>query len=607
MLVQSFVERLRPLVGIKSWDYIILWKLSSDHRCIEWMECCCAGGENIKNGGEELIISFQCRDCIFPHPRIKSCDLLDQLPSSMPLDSGVHAQTLLSNQSGWLNYSHNCSDSSLSEETIGTRVLIPLSLGLLELFVTKQVSEDQQLIDFIRSQFNFFMEEQTITNNNNINNNINNNSETTDSFSSDLHPNNNNNNNNIFQHQIMTSSSDFPKVDNQINCMENNLPQDISIDRIHLSTNPNLQHQQFVVSSENGNGGIFLEGADFTPSIENNNNNNELDPTQMNEDSSNFRCENNRSDESDPNDDEFDAKYRRRTGKGPQSKNLRAERRRRKKLNDRLYSLRALVPNISKLDRASILGDAIDYVNELKKQAEDLQIELEERSDEEKMTGKDETDQNNVVVTQNGVTKCGPNKRGQGNFPNGFHSNNGIKSSKQNYREQLDDANDKVQQMEPQVEVFELDGNEFYVKVFCEHKSGGFVRLMEALNSLGLEVTNVNTTRHTCLVSSIFKVEQKNNESVEADHVKESLLELTRNPSRNIMWGNRPTSININDQSDEDGLMINNNNNINININIDNDYCVHHDQGGGHHHHHNHSLLHGVGGRQVNSHGHLQH
>lgn len=71
-----------------------------------------------------------------------------------------------------------------------------------------------------------------------------------------------------------------------------------------------------------------------------------------------------------------------------------AERQRREKLNQRFYALRAVVPNVSKMDKASLLGDAISYINELKSKLlaaetdkEDLQRQMDSMKKE--LVGKD--------------------------------------------------------------------------------------------------------------------------------------------------------------------------------------------------------------------------
>ncbi|KAL9176450.1 hypothetical protein ABFS82_02G179100 [Erythranthe guttata] len=57
----------------------------------------------------------------------------------------------------------------------------------------------------------------------------------------------------------------------------------------------------------------------------------------------------------------------------PTMNHVEAERQRREKLNHRFYALRSVVPNVSRMDKASLLSDAVSYIKELKSRLDDLQ------------------------------------------------------------------------------------------------------------------------------------------------------------------------------------------------------------------------------------------
>ncbi|XP_021753057.1 transcription factor ABORTED MICROSPORES-like isoform X2 [Chenopodium quinoa] len=538
-IASSPMDSLRQLVNSKTWDYCVLWKLSEDQRFLEFMDCCCAGSEgSMENGntvGEELL--FPCRDMTFQHPRTRSCELLAQLPSSHPWD-GINMEILISNQPKWLNFS-NVSDINVNEVSTGTKLLIPIPGGLAELFAAKQINEDQYVIDYVMTQCTTLMDQAAISSSSNAG----------PSFTMDINminelqsnPTLSDQNNAMSINNESQSSMNFLQQFNYVSDT-NKMSRTDFLDEANDSFQAENHHQlnSFKSLSENG----FEDLMNNANSMHNMHvlDHSANDHQHVDEKGPPPKHEMGRADsvsDSDPLDDDDDPKYhRRKLTKGPQSKNLMAERKRRKKLNERLYHLRSLVPNISKLDRASILGDAIKYVQELQKEEKDLQNELARNSDDEDHNNDMNIDHaqhhhhqlhqmNYSPEVQNAQgTRYGPDFD-HGKPRNGFHMGGASESFNRSSHD-FESASDKAQQMEVQVEVAQLEGNDFFVKVFGEQKRGGFVRLMEALHCLGLEIINVNMTSCISLVSYVFIV-KRDRESVQAEYLRDSLLEATRN------------------------------------------------------------------------------
>ncbi|ESW04331.1 hypothetical protein PHAVU_011G086200 [Phaseolus vulgaris] len=141
--------------------------------------------------------------------------------------------------------------------------------------------------------------------------------------------------------------------------------------------------------------------------------------------------------------------------KTDRSKTLISERRRRDRMKEKLHALRSLVPFITKMDKASIIGDAVSYMHELQAQANMLKDEVEGLETSLLVSKSYEGSNENLKnVEFNSLSIC-----------------------------------KKIIQMY----MFQVDAKGFYVKIVCNKGEGVAASLYKSIESLrGFHVQNSN-------------------------------------------------------------------------------------------------------------------
>ncbi|KAI4344472.1 hypothetical protein L6164_011695 [Bauhinia variegata] len=177
------------------------------------------------------------------------------------------------------------------------------------------------------------------------------------------------------------------------------------------------------------------------------------------------------------------------------SKNIVSERNRRKKLNERLFALRAVVPNISKMDKASIIKDSIEYIQHLHEQEKSIQAE--------------------IMELESGKLNKNPRYEFEQELPVLLRSKK-KKTEQQQLYDSVSSRNSPIEVLE--LRVTYMGEKTVVVSLTCSKRTDTMVKLCEVFESLKLKIITANiTTFSGRLLKTVF---------VEAEEDEKDLLQI---------------------------------------------------------------------------------
>ncbi|PKU65819.1 transcription factor bHLH18 [Dendrobium catenatum] len=143
-----------------------------------------------------------------------------------------------------------------------------------------------------------------------------------------------------------------------------------------------------------------------------------------------------------------------------------AERRRREKLSERFVALAAIIPGLKKMDKASVLGDAVKHIKELEERVKNLEEEKIERKAVE-------------IATMNIIKPCHDHSN-DCESPISSVENNNIINSSSSHDQKLHPHHIKVKICDKAV----------LVNIHCENHKGVLAKLASDIEDLHLMVSN---------------------------------------------------------------------------------------------------------------------